>query len=90
MTKIETHADDYGLTMEASKKILQCVKEGKLSAVSILPNLSCFEEAALLWNNALTTCWKTAAGEPPGLWWQKSRHNRSTYASKNGLRFRFP
>ena len=53
MIKIETHADDYGLTMEASKKILQCVKEEKLSAVSILPNMSCFDKAASLWKKEM-------------------------------------
>ena len=53
MEKIEIHADDYGVTMEASRIILEAVKAGKLSAVSILPNMSCFEDAALLWTQSL-------------------------------------
>lgn len=53
MAKIEIHADDYGLTMTASRQILKAVNEGELSAVSILPNMSCFEDAALLWKNEL-------------------------------------
>lgn len=42
--KIDIHADDYALTPNTSKDILKCIKQGKLDSISIVPNMSCFEE----------------------------------------------
>ena len=45
MYTIDVHADDYGLTMNTSKGILDGIKAGKLNSISVMPNTSCFEEA---------------------------------------------
>lgn len=42
--KIEIHADDYALTPNTSRDILNCIKQGKFDSISIVPNMSCFEE----------------------------------------------
>lgn len=42
--KIDIHADDYALTPNTSKDILKCIKLGKLDSISIVPNMSCFEQ----------------------------------------------
>lgn len=49
MDKIDIHADDYGLTMHSSHKILELVNLGKLTGISIMPNMSAFEQAVDLW-----------------------------------------
>lgn len=41
---IDIHADDYGLTVNTSRDMLECMKQGKLNSISIVPNMSCFEE----------------------------------------------
>ena len=35
---IEFHADDYGLFPAASRRIIECINDGYISAVSIMPN----------------------------------------------------
>lgn len=40
----DIHADDYAISVHASKDILACIKEGKLNSISIVPNMSCFQE----------------------------------------------
>ena len=44
MPEIDVHADDYALTVHTSADILECMKAGKLNSISIVPNMSCFEE----------------------------------------------
>lgn len=44
MTNIDIHADDYALTVHTSKDMLECMKAGKLNSISIVPNMSCFDE----------------------------------------------
>lgn len=41
---IDVHADDYALTINTSKDMLECMKSGKLNSISIVPNTSCFDE----------------------------------------------
>ena len=36
------HADDYGISINASKEILALVQNGKLSGISVIPNMNCF------------------------------------------------
>lgn len=36
--RIYVHADDYGMTAESCKRILDCVREGALNGLSIMPN----------------------------------------------------
>ena len=38
------HADDYGISINASKEILSLVQQGKLSGISVIPNMSCFAD----------------------------------------------
>lgn len=40
----DVHADDYGLTAHATNDILACLQAGKLNSISVLTNMSCFEE----------------------------------------------
>jgi len=42
--KIDIHADDYALTVNTSKDMLICMSEGLLNSISIVPNMSCFDE----------------------------------------------
>ena len=39
------HADDYGVTVEQSKRILECYREGALNSISVLPNSGVLGEA---------------------------------------------
>lgn len=38
------HADDYGISINASRDILSLVEKGALNSFSIIPNMSCFKE----------------------------------------------
>lgn len=42
---IEYHADDYGLFLAQSQRILDCHDRGRLNGVSIMPNSGCLEAA---------------------------------------------
>ena len=44
MPKTDIHADDYALTVNTSKDMLTCMKKGQLDSISIVPNMSCFQE----------------------------------------------
>lgn len=44
MSKIDIHADDYALTVNTSKDMLDCMKAGKLNSISIVPNTSSFDQ----------------------------------------------
>lgn len=43
MAQIDIHADDYALTVNTSKDMLECMQAGKLNSISIVPNTSAFE-----------------------------------------------
>ena len=43
MVKTDIHADDYALTVNTSRDMLECMQAGKLDSISIVPNMSCFE-----------------------------------------------
>lgn len=53
MLSIDVHADDYALTLNTSKDILDCMKAGKLDSISIVPNMSCFTECMELLHEAI-------------------------------------
>lgn len=53
MSKIDVHADDYGLTMNTSKAILEGVNAGKLDSISIVPNMENYQAAVELWKKEL-------------------------------------
>ena len=42
--KIDIHADDYALTPNTSKDMIECMKAGKLNSISIVPNTKYFSE----------------------------------------------
>lgn len=44
MPNVDIHADDYALTVNTSKDMLSCMKKGQLDSISIVPNMSCFDE----------------------------------------------
>lgn len=44
MYKIDFHADDYGISPNNSKRILELVRNGHLNSFSIIPNMSCYDE----------------------------------------------
>lgn len=44
MLKTDIHADDYALTVNTSKDMLSCMEKGLLDSISIVPNMSCFQE----------------------------------------------
>lgn len=50
--KIWFHADDYGVTIEQSKRILDCWQKGALNSVSVLPNTPALEETLKLLDQA--------------------------------------
>ena len=49
MGKIDVHADDFGESIHASRDILDCLMAGKLDSISILSNMSCFEQCVVLY-----------------------------------------
>lgn len=51
--QIDIHADDYGLTANTSKAILEGINAGKLNSTSIMPNMKNFFQAALYWKQNL-------------------------------------
>lgn len=56
MSRQDIHADDYALTRNTSKDMLECMRAGTLDSISIVPNMSCFE-----------TCMELLYEEIPGL-----------------------
>lgn len=44
MLKTDIHADDYALTVNTSRDMIFCMEEGLLDSISIVPNMSCFQE----------------------------------------------
>ena len=53
MLKTDIHADDYALTVNTSKDMLVCMSKGQLDSISIVPNMSCFEECMELLYQAI-------------------------------------
>ena len=44
MKNIDIHADDYALTINTSKDMLECMRQGVLDSISIICNMPCFDE----------------------------------------------
>lgn len=53
MNKTDVHADDYGLTLNTSKEMLEGINAGKLSSISIVPNMSAYDASYELWKEIL-------------------------------------
>lgn len=60
MKKIYYHADDYGVSIHASERILELVKKQKLQGISIISNMSCSEECMTL----LSDSWANLPQKP--------------------------
>lgn len=43
MNRPDIHADDYALTLNTSRDMLECMRAGKLDSISIVTNMGCFE-----------------------------------------------
>ncbi len=41
---IEFHADDFGMFPSAAGRIIECINEGSINGISIMPNGPCFDE----------------------------------------------
>ena len=44
MKNIDIHADDYALTINTSKDMLECMRQGNLDSISIICNMPCFDK----------------------------------------------
>lgn len=51
MSEIDIHADDYGVSVNTSLKILECIKKGKLDSISIIPNMNTFDKCMEMLHN---------------------------------------
>ena len=51
MHKLDFHADDYGLSINNSKRIIELIKSGRLDSISIIPNMGCFNECMALFKD---------------------------------------
>ena len=47
----DIHADDYGLSENSDKDILNLCKSGKLNSLSIIPNLEIFSKSSEQFNS---------------------------------------
>lgn len=52
-SNVDIHADDYGYSINTSKDILDCIKEGKLDSFSIICNTNAFEESIKMLYDAI-------------------------------------
>lgn len=46
MNLVDIHADDYCISPHSSEDILECLRAGKLDSISVLTNMSCYEDYA--------------------------------------------
>lgn len=46
--RIDIHADDYGVSLHASRDLITCLQEGKLDSISIIPTMSCYDSCMKL------------------------------------------
>lgn len=53
MLKTDIHADDYALTVNTSRDMLSCMLKGQLDSISVVPNMSCFQECIELFYQAI-------------------------------------
>lgn len=60
MKKIDVHADDYGLTLNTSKEMLEGINAGKLDSISVVPNMSAYDSSYELWKEQLDETRKPA------------------------------
>ena len=44
MRVVDLHADDYAFTVNTSRQMLDLMRDGVLDSISIIPNMTCYEE----------------------------------------------
>lgn len=52
---VDYHADDYALSVNTSKDMLECMKAGFLDSISVVPNMSCYDECMKMFKDAIPT-----------------------------------
>ncbi len=50
---VSFHADDFALAVSSSKDIVELCRKGKVDSLSVIPNISCFDECMELYREAL-------------------------------------
>lgn len=48
----DIHADDFGVSVHASQDIIALCRQGVLDSISIIPNMSCFDECVRMYKDA--------------------------------------
>ena len=46
---VSFHADDFALAVSSSSDMLELCRQGKVDAISVIPNISCFDECMQLY-----------------------------------------
>ena len=46
---VSFHADDFALAVSSSRDMLELCRQGKVDAISVIPNISCFDECMKLY-----------------------------------------
>lgn len=54
MRTIDLHADDYALSVNTSYDMISLMQEGILDSISIVPNMSCYEECMKMLKEAIS------------------------------------
>ncbi|MDD3665035.1 MAG: ChbG/HpnK family deacetylase [Bacteroidales bacterium] len=52
--KIDIHIDDYAISVNASKTILELVRQNKVNSISIIPNFECFSQCMSMLDKELS------------------------------------
>lgn len=60
MYSIDYHADDYAISINNSKRMIELMKSGKLNSFSIIANMGCYEDCMAL----LKEAWPTLKTKP--------------------------
>ena len=53
MRVVDLHADDYAFTVNTSRQMLDLMRDGVLDSISIIPNMTCYEECIDLLKEAI-------------------------------------
>ena len=60
MYKLDFHADDYGVSINNSKRIIELIRSGHADSISFIPNMGCFDECMALFKDS----WETFEKKP--------------------------
>ena len=48
MHRLDFHADDYGVSINNSKRIIELIRSKRADSISFIPNMGCFDECMSL------------------------------------------